>query len=181
MQQFENILYMEEIIKVEPIQAPVQPTPMPSADANSLKSFAVGSAFWKTFAASGKAMSLAAIVQCVMVAVLYVIGYLLTYFSLPISDLMYEHGIEVEELTLGSVATLMIWTALLLAPPVAFMFCYSLAAKKAVDGNDKALMRTARYLKTFFLVSAIIVMVALFFSVIIAAVGLVSSATNVAL
>ena len=122
----------------------------------------------------------AAIAQCVLVALMYLIGYAFGNSSLPLSSLMdNELDIDIEPLTLALTGIIMLWTSILLIPSAAFMFCFAVAAKKTAKGSSKALLRSARHIKTFFLVSGIVIMVAVFLAMILVVTGINSADTTI--
>ena len=142
--------------------------------------FTIGQAFVNNYAKAGKAMLRAAIAQCVLVALMYLIGYAFGNSSVPLSSLMdNELDIEMEPLTLALTGIIMLWTSILLVPSAAFMFCFAVAAKKTSRGNSKALLRSARHIKTFFLVSGIVIMVAVFLAMILVVTGINSADTTI--
>ena len=142
--------------------------------------FTIGQAFVNNYAKAGKAMLRAAIAQCVLIALLYLIGYAFGNSSVPLSSLMdNELDIEMEPLTLALTGIIMLWTSILLIPSAVFMFCYAVSAKKAANGNSKALLRSARHIKTFFLVSGIVIMVAVFLAMILVVTGINSADTTI--
>ncbi|MBR4198898.1 MAG: hypothetical protein IKQ94_09010 [Bacteroidales bacterium] len=134
----------EEII----IQTPTQPTPMsvPAVDEGR-----------EVLRKSGKLMLIAAIVQSVLVMGLYIGGILAGNVFLRMYDYLY-----VPFETLTAIYMLMIASALLLVPPTALMFCYAFSSRKAANGNEKALVRSTKHIKIYFMISAIMTMVALF-------------------
>jgi divalent metal cation (Fe/Co/Zn/Cd) transporter len=142
--------------------------------------FTIGQAFVNNYAKAGKAMLRAAIAQCVLIALMYLIGYAFGNSSVPLSSLMdNELDIDIEPLTLALTGIIMLWTSILLIPSAVFMFCYAVSAKKAANGNSKALLRSARHIKTFFLVSGIVIMVAVFLAMILVVTGINSADTTI--
>ena len=142
--------------------------------------FTIGQAFVNNYAKAGKAMLRAAIAQCVLVALMYLIGYAFGNSSVPLSSLMdNELDIEMEPLTLALTGIIILWTSILLIPSAAFMFCFAIAAKKTSKGSSKALLRSARHIKTFFLVSGIVIMVAVFLAMILVVTGINSADTTI--
>lgn len=142
--------------------------------------FTIGQAFVNNYAKAGKAMLRAAIAQCVLIALMYLIGYAFGNSSVPLSSLMdNELDIDIEPLTLALTGIIMLWTSILLVPSAVFMFCYAVSAKKAANGNSKALLRSARHIKTFFLVSGIVIMVAVFLAMILVVTGINSADTTI--
>ncbi len=142
--------------------------------------FTIGQSFVNNYAKAGKAMLRAAIAQCVLIALMYLIGYAFGNSSVPLSSLMdNELDIDIEPLTLALTGIIMLWTSILLIPSAVFMFCYAVSAKKAANGNSKALLRSARHIKTFFLVSGIVIMVAVFLAMILVVTGINSADTTI--
>lgn len=108
---------------------------------------------------SGKRMLVAAIVKSTLIVMLYFLGYLLAITIDVISDYM---DLYISEMTLESIATLMMGVAIMLIPSTVFMFCYTFSTRKAIKGNEKAFARSVRHLNTYFKISGIMAMVALF-------------------
>lgn len=141
-------------------------------DTTEPKKITVGQDFLDGIAVTGKNMLAAAIAQSVLVAVIYVVGNIISSFSNELTEWLYDKDIELSETTLPLMGLMLMLVAMSLIPSLIFMFVYAVSAQKVANGNERALFRSIRNLKTFFLVSSIVIMVAVFVSVIIVLAGL---------
>ena len=159
---------------------PQQPDERQWLQTPQTQKIAVGQVFMSNYAKAGKKMLKAAIAQCGLVVLMYSVGYVFASFYEPLSDLMYnELDIDIEKFTLAYTGLIILWTSILLVPSVVFMFCFAVSAKKAANGNSTALLRSTRNLKNFFLVSGIVIMVAVFLAMILVVTGINSSDTTI--
>ena len=136
------------------------------------KEIAVGQDLLDRIAESGKNMLAAAIAQSVLVVLLYIVGYIISSFSNELTEWLYDKDIELSETTLPLMGLMLLLVAMVLIPSLIFMFLYATSAQKAAKGNQRAFHRAIRHLKSFFIISAIVIMVAVFASIIIVLAGL---------
>ena len=141
---------MEEETKVQTSPQPM-PISVPSVDEGR-----------EALRKSGKRMLVAAIAKSLLVLGLYFMGVFLSNFIEPISAILDESNIDISDITMISILLMMIVAAALLLPSTIFMFLYAATAMKAANGNEKALERSAKHLKNYFMVSAIVSIVTLF-------------------
>ena len=135
------------------IQTPPQPMPMsvPAVDEGR-----------EALRKSGKRMLIAAIAKALLIFGLYFVGYLLMQFVGTISGILSDLDIDISDITLLSLFMSLYVVSILLVPSTIFMFLYAFSARKAANGNEKALARSAKHIKNYFMVSAIVSIVTLF-------------------